>query len=279
MKSFILIIKGFFMGLANLIPGVSGGTIAIVLGIYDKLINVISHLFKNFKENIKFIIPIGIGIVLSVLTMSKVISFALEKYLFITILFFVGAIAGGIPMLYNKVKGKKKDIISYIIFILTFMLIIGLTFLTGDNEITLTNDIMGMIKILFVGIIAAGTMIIPGISGSAVLMTLGYYEPILSIVKDITNFSNLGYNLSICIPFGIGVLLGVFLIAKLIEYLFKKYETKTYYGVLGFVFSSMISILIQNIFMNNITITILDIVIGLVLFGLGFMIAYKLGDK
>ena len=279
MKSIILIVKGFFMGLTNLIPGVSGGTIAIVLGIYDKLINVISHLFKNFKENIKFIIPIGIGIVLSVLTMSKVISFALEKYLFITILFFVGAIAGGIPMLYNKVKGKKKDIISYIIFTLTFMLIIGLTFLTGDNEITLTNDIIGMIKILFVGIIAAGTMIIPGISGSAVLMTLGYYEPILSIVKDITNFSNLGYNLSICIPFGIGVLLGVFLIAKLIEYLFKKYETKTYYGVLGFVFSSMISILIQNIFMNNITITILDIVIGLVLFGLGFMIAYKLGDK
>lgn len=279
MKSIILIIKGFFMGLANLIPGVSGGTIAIILGIYDKLINVISYLFKNFKENLKFIIPIVIGIGISILTMSKVISFALDKYLFATILFFIGAIAGGIPMLYNKVKGKKKDVICYIIFILTFALVIGLTFLTGDNEITLTNDIIGMIKLLCVGIIAAGTMIIPGISGSAVLMTLGYYEPILNVVKDITNFSNLGYNLSICIPFGIGVVIGIFLIAKLIEYLLNKYETKTYYGVLGFVFSSMISILIQNVFMNNIVILIPEIVVGIILFIVGFFIAYKLGDK
>lgn len=281
MKNIILIIKGFFMGLANLIPGVSGGTIAITLGIYDKLINVISHIFTNFKENMKFILPIGIGIVLSVLTLSKAISYSLEHYLFITIMFFIGAIMGGIPMLYKKIKGKEKNIISYVIFTLTFMIIIGLTFLNGDNEVSLESmNLIGYIKIFFIGLIASATMVVPGVSGSAVLMTLGYYEPIINIVKDLTNFSNFGYNLSILIPFGIGVILGILLIAKVIEYLLSRYEVKTYYGILGFVISSIISIVIQNFIMNGIiSINLIEIIIGIILFILGFIIAYKLGDK
>ena len=123
-------------------------------------------------------------------------------------------------------------------------------------------------------------MVIPGISGSAVLMTLGYYEPIINTIKDLTNFSNLANNMMILIPFGIGVIIGILLIAKLIEYLLKKYEIKTYYGILGFVFASIISIIIQNFFMNGIiSISILEVIVGLILFGLGFIVAYKLGDK
>lgn len=280
MKNVILIIKGFFMGLANLIPGVSGGTIAITLGIYDKLISSISHILSNIKENIKFLLPIFIGIILSILSLSKVMSFALDKFLFPTILFFIGAIVGGVPMLYKKVKGNKS-IVSYIIFILTFGLVIGLTYLSGGNVISFDNiNIIGYIKIFFVGIISAATMVIPGISGSAVLMTLGYYEPIINTIKDLTNFSNLANNMMILIPFGIGVIIGILLIAKLIEYLLKKYEVKTYYGILGFVFASIISIIIQNFFMNGvISISILEVIIGLILFGLGFIVAYKLGDK
>lgn len=280
MKNVILIIKGFFMGLANLIPGVSGGTIAITLGIYDKLISSISHILSNIKENIKFLLPIFIGMILSILSLSKVMSFALDKFLFPTILFFIGAIVGGVPMLYKKVKGNKS-IISYIIFVLTFGLVIGLTYLSGGNVISFDNiNIIGYIKIFFVGIISAATMVIPGISGSAVLMTLGYYEPIINTIKDLTNFSNLANNMMILIPFGIGVIIGILLIAKLIEYLLKKYEIKTYYGILGFVFASIISIIIQNFFMNGIiNISILEVIIGLILFGLGFIVAYKLGDK
>lgn len=280
MKNIILIIKGFFMGLANLIPGVSGGTIAITLGIYDKLISSISHILSNIKENIKFLLPIFIGMILSILSLSKVMSFALDKFLFPTILFFIGAIVGGVPMLYKKVKGNKS-IVSYIIFVLTFGLVIGLTYLSGGNVISFDNiNIIGYIKIFFVGIISAATMVIPGISGSAVLMTLGYYEPIINTIKDLTNFSNLANNMMILIPFGIGVIIGILLIAKLIEYLLKKYEIKTYYGILGFVFASIISIIIQNFFMNGIiNISILEVIIGLILFGLGFIVAYKLGDK
>ena len=281
MKSIFLIIKGFFMGLANLIPGVSGGTIAITLGIYDKLISCISHFFTNIKENIKFIIPIVIGIALSVLTLSKVISFCLDKYLFPTIMFFIGSIIGGIPMLYKKISKHKTNIIDLLILIISIVFVISVTFIVGDNIVSLQSlSLFGYIKLLLVGVITSATMVIPGISGSAVLMTLGYYEPIINILKDITNFSNLGYNLSILIPFGIGVLIGIILIAKLIEYLFKKYEVKTYYAIIGFVISSVISIIMQNFIMNGLVkLNLIETVIGIVLFVVGYLIAYRLGDK
>ena len=281
MKSIFLIIKGFFMGLANLIPGVSGGTIAITLGIYDKLISCISHFFTNIKENIKFIIPIVIGIALSVLTLSKVISFCLDKYLFPTIMFFIGSIIGGIPMLYKKISKHKTNIIDLLILILSIVFIISVTFIVGDNIVSFQSlSLFGYIKLLLVGVIASATMVIPGISGSAVLMTLGYYEPIINILKDLTNFINLGYNLSILIPFGIGVLMGIILIAKLIEYLFKKYEVKTYYAIIGFVISSVISIIMQNFIMNGLVkLNLIETIIGVILFIVGYLIAYKLGDK
>ena len=281
MKSIFLIIKGFFMGLANLIPGVSGGTIAITLGIYDKLISCISHFFTNIKENIKFIIPIVIGIALSVLTLSKVISFCLDKYLFPTIMFFIGSIIGGIPMLYKKISKHKTNIIDLLILIISIVFVISVTFIVGDNTVSLQSlSLFGYIKLLLVGVITSATMVIPGISGSAVLMTLGYYEPIINILKDITNFSNLGYNLSILIPFGIGVLIGIILIAKLIEYLFKKYEVKTYYAIIGFVISSVISIIMQNFIMNGLVkLNLIETIIGVILFVVGYLIAYKLGDK
>ena len=280
MKSLVLVIKGFFMGLANLIPGVSGGTIAITLGIYDKLISCVSHFISNIKENIKFILPIIIGIALSILSLSKVISFCLDNYLFPTIMFFLGAIIGGIPMLYKKISMHKTTILDLLILILSIVFVLSITFIVGDNEVSLSLTLFGYIKLLVVGVLTSATMVIPGISGSAVLMTLGYYEPLINILKDLTNFSNLGYNLIILIPFGIGVLIGIILIAKLIEYLFKKHEVKTYYAIIGFVISSVISIILQNFIMGGIIkLTYISFIVGTLLFALGYIIAYKLGDK
>ena len=275
MNNIILCIKGFFIGLANLIPGVSGGTIAITLNIYDKLISTISHIFSNIKDNIKFLLPIFIGMILSIITLSNIISYTLDKYTLATILFFIGCIVGGIPMLYKKVKGSI-DILSIIIFLITFSLVIGLTYLVKGNNVTFENiNVIGYIKLFFVGIISAATMVIPGISGSAVLMTLGYYEPIINTIKGLT--SNLVNNMIIVIIFGIGVVLGILLISKIIEYLLNKFAKKTYCGIIGFVIASIISIVIQN--MGNFNINILEIIIGIILFILGFVIAYKLGDK
>ena len=281
MKNIILVIKGFFMGIANLIPGISGGTLAIVLGIYDKLIDSISNLFSKFKDNVKFLLPIFIGLGISILTMSKVISFALNNWLFPTVLFFIGAIMGGIPMLHSKIKNTKMDFTSYMVFTISFTLIILLTFAAGDSQVSFeTLSAISYIKLFLVGVIAAATMIVPGVSGAAVLMTLGYYEPIINVVKNITDFSMLSHNLAVCIPFGVGVLIGIFGIAKLIEFLFKKYEKQTYYGVLGFVTSSILAIIIQNFTSEMIiSFSLLEIVIGVVAAIIGFALAFKLGDK
>lgn len=280
-ENLVLAIKGFFIGLANIIPGVSGGTLALTLGIYEKLINCISHIFKNLKENIKFLLPIGIGAVIAILSLSKVISFSLENYVLPTILFFIGAILGGLPMLFNKVKNSKITISNIIIFMLTFGLIILMLFLNGESSVSFDNMNFGGYLLLFViGIVASATMVIPGVSGSAVLMTLGYYKPILNVIKDLTNFSNLPSNLLILIPFGIGVVAGILLIAKILEYLFKNFEVKTYYGVLGFIFSSIIAIFYQNLITNSTFVfSIPSLIVGIVVFLIGFLVAYKLGDK
>lgn len=276
MKSnIILIVKGFFMGIANIIPGVSGGTLAITMGIYEDLIGAVSHFFKNFKKNILFIIPIGIGALLAIALGSKIIGFSLEKYPLPTILFFVGLILGGFPMLYGKVEGTFHPK-NLLIFCLTFAFIIGIMFLKTGKDVQLNHlDIVGYILLFIVGVIAAATMIIPGISGSFMLMVMGYYEPILNAINELTSLKNIGHNISIFIPIGLGVLVGVVGIAKIIEYLFKKYEVPTYYGIMGFVLASIIGIFAST---EALTFAFLPFFIGIILFIIGFIIAYRLGE-
>lgn len=279
MKEYIiLMIKGFIFGVANVIPGVSGGTLAITMGIYEDMIGAISHFFKNIKKNIKFLLPLGIGAVISILLMSKVISYSLEKFPLPTTLFFIGLIVGGIPLLTKKVKTKKHKPFNIALFLLTFSIVMIMTFLNaGNNMVNLANVNLYQVTLLFlVGMIAAATMVIPGISGSFVLMLLGYYKPIVGTISNLTNFSKLGHNLLVLIPFGLGVLIGVVLIAKLIEYLFKKHEIPTYYAILGFIIASVIGL---GIGLVGVQTTTLQVLIGLVLFVLAFGIGYKLGDE
>jgi putative membrane protein len=286
MESIFLLIKGFFMGVANVIPGVSGGTIAIILGIYERFISAISNIKKNFSENIKFLLPIIIGMGISIVSTSKVVGYSYDNFPLPTILFFVGLVCGGIPMLIGKVKNKKenKELCSYMIFLFTFLLVIFMAsykFIFSINgEISFEGmNLFNYIVLFVVGIIAAATMVIPGVSGSLVLMILGYYYPIIATINNLFkgNFINSAIVLGI---FGIGVLVGIVLISKLLELLFKKYNVKTYFGVLGFVFASVVAIpLSACIELGTINMSLDQIVISLILLMVGTVISYKLGDK
>lgn len=284
-KNILLTIKGFVMGIANIIPGVSGGTLAIILGIYEDFISSISHFLKNIKKNIKFLLPIVIGIGLSIVSMSNVIDYSYKHYPIPTTLFFVGLVLGGIPLLYGKVKGKKDStkLSNTIIFTLTFLLVIFMAFadkIFSTGSVNLSNlSILGYILLFVVGVIAAATMVIPGVSGSLVLMLLGYYYPIIALIKDLSKFENLQTNLPILIVFGLGILLGIVLISKLIEYLFKKFETKTYYGVLGFIFASVLAIPISTVKEVSLTFNVVHILVGVFMLVLGVITSYKLGEK
>lgn len=285
-ENIILILKGFIMGIANVIPGVSGGTLALTLGIYEKFISAISHFLGNIKENMKFLIPIAIGMVLAIITMSSLITECFENFPIPTSTFFMGLVIGGVPLLTAKVKGKKevKQISSYIIMALTFSFVLFLALApsifgdTGDVKLNLT---FGSLLILFlIGIITSATMVIPGVSGSLVLMLLGFYFPILNTIKSFLKFNNFMKDFIILAVFGIGVLVGIVLVAKLIEYLFEKYETKTYFGVIGFILASIIAIPISvNNELGNLTLSFLPILIGLITMAIGITIGYKLGEK
>ena len=285
-EKIMIIVKGFIMGIANIIPGVSGGTLALILGIYERFIGAISNFFKDIKNNLIFLLLVFIGMGLALVTLSNVIDYSYNHFPIPTTMFFMGLVIGGIPMLYNKVKGKKekKEISSWIIFALTFALVIFMALsdkiFGAAGAVDFSNmNVLGYIMLFGVGAIAAATMIIPGVSGSLVLMLLGYYYPIINLIKELTQFNNLFSNLIVVAVFGLGILVGIVLISKLIEYLFKKFEIKTYYGVLGFIFASIIAIPMATFLEVVVTFNVLHIVIGLVAGAAGAVIAYKLGEK
>ncbi len=287
-KTIVLMIKGFIMGIANIIPGVSGGTLALTLGIYENFINAISHFFTKIKENIKFLLPIGIGILLSIATMSSVINSSFKNFPIPTTLFFIGLVVGGLPLLLKKVKGSKelKQPASYLIFLITFLLVILLAFSEeifggGLVQANFKNlNVLTYLKLALVGMIAAATMIIPGVSGSLVLMLLGFYFPILKVIKELVHFKNLNPNFFIALFFGIGILIGIVLIAKLIEYLLQKFERKTYFGVLGFIFASIIAIPVAVYHeLGTIEFNIMQLIVGLIFLIIGIFVGYRLGDE
>ena len=277
-ENILLVLKGMIIGVANIIPGVSGGTLMITLGLYEQVIDTISHFFKYFKKNLKFLIPLGIGMVLSILLLSKLISHCLENYPFPTTFFFIGLILGGIPLLWKKTSAAKKKMSNWLVFLITFAIVVTFAFLKSGDFVIDLNSLtpVGYLTLFIIGMVSAATMVIPGISGSFVLMLLGYYEPIVNTIKDLTNFDLLGHNLLILIPFGLGIVVGIVLVAKLIEYLLHKYPVKTYYGVLGFVLASLIAIVKP---MFGVSPSILEVIISFVLLVGGGLIAYKLGDK
>ena len=278
MKNLILIIKGIVIALANIIPGVSGGTLMITLGVYEQIIDIISHPFKNLKNNWKFILFIGIGAVAGILGFSKLISYCLDKFPLATPLFFIGLIIGGLPLLFRK--GKVKDNIkvsNVIIFLITFGIVLLFTFLNSENNVvTITTDIKGIVLLFLVGMVSASSMIIPGISGSFMLMLLGYYKPIIDTVSNLTKFNNLWDNLKILIPFGFGLVFGIVLVAKLIEYLLKKYEVKTYFGVIGFVLASIIAIIVP---LFKVSFNVVELIVGIILLVLGSLATFKISNN
>ncbi len=271
----ILGFKGFLIGLANIIPGVSGGTMAVSFGIYEEIIEIASNIFKNFKKNMAFILPIGIGAVIAIALLSNVITICLDKYQVATPLLFVGLILGGLPAIVKNIGKKITKPTNLIVFSITilFMLFIYLG-IKDAEDVDFTNvDAIGYIILFIVGAIAAITMVVPGISGSFVLMLIGYYKPIVKTVSDLTHFNNIIHNLCILIPFGFGVLFGIVSVSKLIKYCLKKYPEQTYSSIVAFVLSSVVLIIYPLL---NVSASITELIIGIVLLLMGSILTYKM---
>lgn len=280
-EKLILFIKGIVLGVAFVIPGVSGGTLAVLLGIYEELIEAASNFYKNmvnFKKYFMYLLPIGLGIIFSVAVFAKLIKFGLEKSPIITILIFLGMIIGGIPALVRNVKGTKINLKDMTLMLVGLIIVISmLIFHKSNSNVVLTNmSITGYITLFLVGAIAAVTMVVPGISGSFTLMLIGYYEPILNLVNDITSFKNLGPNLILIFIFMLGVFIGIIFISKIIEWCLKHYKRETYYAIIGFVLSSIISVIYE---VSKFPFNLIHLIIGIVLLVINTVLVYKVFDE
>lgn len=287
-------VKGIFMGIANIIPGVSGGTMAVSLGIYDKFISSISGLTKNFKKSFMALLPIVLGMGVGILGFSFIIEYLLRAHTLVTCLAFIGLIFGGLPILLKAMKKKMRETDSRLgignaaAFIILFAVAVGLPMIgVGEETSTvLTADLLNVIILFFVGIVAAATMVIPGVSGSLVLMILGYYYGIINTIKDLIN-SLLQFNINailndvlVLFPFGIGVLVGIVGVAKLIEYLFNRHSVMTYSAIFGLIIASPIAIFYNTgLYKELPSIGVVSWIVGIVLCLVCGILTYKLGEK
>ena len=245
-------IAGVVFGLANVIPGVSGGTMAVVFGVYERLINLIANIRKNLKKELPFIAVFGAGAVVGILAFGKLMKWILQNHAAEANAFFIGVILGSIPILVgfafkktSKKTGKSRWIVNagnIIPMLVTFGIMIPMA-LSGDTseakeaavaaQVTGFNLLNTLLYIVY-GVIAVTTMIIPGISGSFVMLLIGFYGTIISAVADL--------NFLVLIPFGAGCVIGLFTVAKLIKWLLKKHPRPSYSAILGFVLGSILCI-------------------------------------
>lgn len=278
------ILQGMVVGIANIIPGVSGGTMMVAMGLYDRLIHAITHLKSEFKESMKLLIPIFAGAGIAIIALSRLFEFLLATWPIPTNFAFCGLIAGSLPFIFKKVKGHKVTVSKIIPFLIFFGVVILMALLgeTGGASANVSFGFVNILKLFGVGVIAAATMVVPGVSGSMMLMLLGYYDTILKAINDFVDalvkfdMGGLATGVGILAPFGIGVVIGIFLIAKLIEFIFSKAEIHAYYGIIGLILASPIAILMKTDWSGF---SVLMIGIGILTFGLGWFIASKLGGE
>lgn len=271
--SFIyLFLIGILIGTAMIIPGVSGSVIAVIFGVYDKSITALTNLFKNFKKNIIYLFILGSGILTGAIWFSNVMMFLYKKHEIIAKFSFIGLILGGIPFLINEIKKKKTEKINVKMFLITLLFSLVLWYLS-ENLINLTININNSSKILnffllfLSGFIYSVGKVIPGISGSFLLILIGMYEFVLSIMANpissvVTSFDKI-------LPFILGLIFGVIVLLKLMKYLLDKKFGLTYSIIIGFVIGS-IPALIPKFSFN------LEFITGIIVMIVSFVLSYKL---
>lgn len=267
-----LFLKGFIIGIAKVIPGVSGAMIAVSFGIYDRLINAVTNFFDNKKDNFKFLLIVGSGILLSIVFFSNVIRYFIGNYYLITMMLFIGLIVGGTYNYSKNIDFNVKNIVI-IIFVILFMLLISLG--NVSNTYDMNGNFLDYVMFFIGGIIEIFSSIVPGISGTALFMLMGMYDNILMLFSNMLDFSFVMDNIMLYVSYGIGMGISFIVFSILISYLLKKYRKLFDTIVLGLSISSILLLIVMAF--NN-SFEFIDLLFGIVMFFVGVVISY-LFDK
>ena len=261
MKNFL---KGIIVGIGGIAPGLSGSVLLVIFGLYQKTIDAIGTLFKNFKKNILFLVPLFLGFGVGILLFSKVIDFFLSNFEMPTRFTFLGLVIGTIPLFYKEVKKEGFSNKYYAIIIISAILGIYLFTVNKGSFPQIENP--NLLQSILLGVAVAASSIIPGVDSAVILSTLGLYE---LYVTSLANF-----NLGILIPAGIGLVFGALIISFIISKLIKNYYTITFSIIFGLFISIIPNVLNENcILMLN-----AKSFISILLMIIGFGVSYYLGD-
>ena len=242
--------NGFCMALADSVPGVSGGTVAFIMGFYDRFIGSIHDLafgkMKEKKAAIVYLAKLGVGWIIGMVMAVIILSALFESHIYAVSSLFIGFIAGAIPLIVKEEKESMKEVSKGILFCLIgIMLVVGITWANGSVGGTLMDlgefSIGAAIKLFFIGMIAISAMFLPGISGSTLLLIFGAYIPVITAIKGILSL-NFSYIPSMMF-FGCGVLTGTVTVVKAIKVCLENYRTQTVYMILGMMIGSFYAII------------------------------------
>lgn len=229
------VLKGVAISISQIVPGVSGGTIAMILGVYDKLLHAVNNIVKDFKNQYKILLQVGVGAILGIFLFSNIVKTLFDNYPIPIGYLFVGVILGGAPLMLRKatVKGFNKKSLVYLFLGIVIVVMMG----TPNNDasaIITSLNFVNFIWLFIGGVVVAVALILPGISGSFMLYVLGLYNTVITAVVQ--------FNIPILIPIVIGGIVGTLLTARIIEMLLNKFPEQTYILIFGFILGSVFSV-------------------------------------
>lgn len=282
-KAFVL---GLFIGLAVIIPGVSGSTVAIMFGLYASLLYAIGNIFKDFKKCVKFLIPIGIGAVIGFAAGFLLVQLLLEKYIFVVICLFVGLMIGASPALLNEIKGESSSGIRILLMVIGVIIPLGIGALSVYLDPPALIEVEGASEaftsfpwylfLLYVplGVLISATQLIPGLSATAIMMALGQFKPIMDSVHLDYILANPAFiALMLCLVGGFGI--GLIIISKAFSKLLAWRRAATFYFVIGLSFGSIASMFLNpdivQVYFNwgHDGFSVIELIVGIILLGVG----------
>ena len=252
LKSFL---SGAAMGIASAIPGVSGGTIAVITGVFKTIINAVNSLFKKFWQSVLILLPIVLGMIVAIIPCFLIFDKAFESFVFGLVTIFAGLVIGSFPGILDEVKGVKPRKSYIIIAIVSGLIALGL----GISSILLKDsvDVSALIKepewwfyliTIPVGFLAAFSLVVPGISGSMLLLVLGFYNPLVDSISELLSFefTHLWQIISVLGAFAVGLIIGFFVVTKLMGYLLNKHHDICFYSIIGFIIGSTVALYLNK---------------------------------
>ncbi len=276
MRSIFVFIAGVLIGIANVIPGLSGATVAISLGVYEQLIDALAYLRTNFSKNISFLAILFAGAVIGIIVFAKGIVFSFAEYELWTICFFIGLILGGIPYIYLKTT-KRLSIGNLSAFLIACLLVLLMGFADVNSDVAVDNlTLIDYLMIILVGFLGSAAMIVPGISGAFIFIVLGYYNFIIETISNLTKPAMWLESVVILSFLALGIIIGIFTIAKMIKYFIVNHADVTYFAILGIIAASVVILFVPLL---TIEVVFYQAVIALLLIDAGFFITYFLGGK